>query len=595
MRRILLLLLIACLCRAQSSSPAETDVILRAASDEMARSMRDLHLESLPRPYYIDYMVLDSDSFNAAAVFGGLARSQRIHSRVQVVNVRVGDYQLDNTNFVGGSFAHSSNYDVYTLPLDDDYFVLRRHFWLSTDEAYKAAVESLARKRAALRNIRLSVQLDDFAKQPPTQSIGSRGRLVIDQKAWEERVREFSALFRRFPKILSSRVVLEASAGTRYFLNSEGTRVREPEAIYLLQAFASTQAPDGMQLYDSVSIPARSQELLGAPERIRAQIEAMARRLSEFQSASTLDGYSGPVIFEGTAAGQVFAEALGRNLALTRRPLSEGGRGTLFGVPSGGISGALDGRRKSRILPEWMDVVDDSTQAQWQGKLLLGHYNVDLEGVKPVRVELIHRGVLENYLLSRLPVRGFEGSNGHARLPGPGGTSLASPGNLFVIAHQTVPEADLKKQLIEMCRVQDREFGLLVRKIDFPSSAPREALQNIFSGQSGEDRPTSIPLAVYKVYASDGHEEPVRGLRFRGFSVRNLKDIIAAGDQPFVFDYIDNGGPFALMEGAYGAETSVIAPSILVDDVELKGSEEQLPGLPVVPHPFFTRAARQPN
>ncbi len=559
----------------------------------MSRAIRDLRLENLPRPYYIDHMVLDSDSFSAAAVFGGLARARRSRSRSQVVDVRVGDYQFDNTNFVSGP-GRGSAPEVQSLPLEDDYYVLRRDFWLATDEAYKAAVEALARKRAALRNIRLTVELNDFARQQPLEYLGGPSRLSIDEKAWSERLRELSALFRKYPQIQSSRVEMEAASGNRYFVNSEGTRVREPEEIYLLQAFASSQASDGMRVYDAVSIAARRAELMGSMDAIRSRIDEMARRVTAFAAAPTLDGYSGPVLFEKMAAAQVFAEMLGRNLAPTRRPISEGGRG-FFGGAAGGIGGALDGRRKSHVLPEWMDVIDDATQTQSGGQGLLGHYNVDLEGVRPQRVELVRRGVLENYLLSRLPVKGFEGSNGHARLPGPAGAGIAAPGNLFVVAHQTVPEADLKKRLLEMCRAQDREFGLIIRKLDFPSAASREALQNIFSGQSQDDRPTSIPLAVYKVYVADGREEPVRGLRFRGFSTRNLKDIIAASAEPFVFHYIDSGAPFAMMEGTYGAETSVIAPSILMEDVELKATEEQLPRLPVVPHPYFSKTATEPR
>jgi hypothetical protein len=190
-------------------------------------------------------------------------------------------------------------------------------------------------------------------------------------------------------------------------------------------------------------------------------------------------------------------------------------------------------------------------------------------------------------------VRGFEGSNGHGRLPGPAGTSFAMPGNLFIQARQTVSESDLKKQLIDICRAQDREFGLLIRKMDFPSAAAAEDLRNMFSGQGQDQTPTSMPLAVYKVYVADGREEPVRGLRFHGFSVRSLKDIIAASDTPTVFHFIDTGAAFAQLEGSYGAETSVIAPSVLIDDVELRGGDEQRPNLPIVPHPYFS--ARSSN
>lgn len=565
-------------------SPAADDVLLRAMTDEMTRAVKELRLENLPRPYYLDQTVIESDTFSGIAVFGGLARARRQRSRSQILGVRVGDYGFDNTNFPGGQ---QRAYDVYSLPLEDDYATLRRHFWLAADEAYKSAVEALARKRASLRNISLPVQLNDFARQEAAEYLANKPRLALDEEAWSERLRQLSAVLRRYPKILSSRVEFEAAAGTRYFVNSEGTRVRDAEVIWLVQATATAQASDGMRLHDAAWIAARSEAGLGPAEAVRREVETMAERLSAFATAPTLDGYAGPVLFEKTAAAQIFAEFLGRNLAMTRRPVGSG-QG-FFGAQTGGIGGALDGKRKSRVLPEWMDVVDDATVADWQGRPLLGHYGVDLEGVRPQRLELVRHGVLENYLLTRLPVKGLEGSNGHARMPGHAGTSIAAPSNLFVTARQTVPEADLKKQLLEICKAQDREFGLIIRKLDFPSAASREDLQNIFSGHGQDERPTSIPLAVYKLYVADGREEPVRGLRFRGFGVRNLKDIIAAGDQPFVFHFIDSGSPFALMEGTYGAETSVIAPSVLMEDVELKGAEEQRPRLPVVPHPYFTR------
>ena len=343
---------------------AADDVVLRAMVDEMSRAVKDLRLESLPRPYYLDQTVIESDTFSGTAVFGGLARARRQRSRSQILGVRVGDYGFDNTNFPGGQ---QRAYDVYTLPLEDDYPTLRRHFWLAADEAYKAAVEALARKRASLRNISLPVQLNDFARQEPVEYLAEKPRLVIDEKLWSERLRQFSAVFRRYPKILSSRVEFEAAAGTRYFVNSEGTRVREPEVIWLLQAVATAQAADGMRLHDAAWIAARREEVLGSPEAIRREIEAMAERLSAFAGARTLDGYSGPVLFEKTAAAQTFAEFLGRNLAMTRRPVGGSGQ-------AGGIGGVFDGRRKSRVLPEWMEVVDDATVADWQGRPLLGHY-----------------------------------------------------------------------------------------------------------------------------------------------------------------------------------------------------------------------------
>ena len=72
----------------------------------------------------------------------------------------------------------------------------------------------------------------------------------------------------------------------------------------------------------------------------------------------------------------------------------------------------------ARVLPDTFDVVDDPTQKEWRGRPLFGSYEVDREGVVPKPLRLIEKGVLKNYLLTRQPVRGYEGSNGRARLPG---------------------------------------------------------------------------------------------------------------------------------------------------------------------------------
>jgi hypothetical protein len=191
--------------------------------------------------------------------------------------------------------------------------------------------------------------------------------------------------------------------------------------------------------------------------------------------------------------------------------------------------------------------------------------------------------VLKSYLLTRQPVRGFDASNGRARLPGAFGASTATFGNLFVRSSETVPAADLKKKLIELCTARSKPYGVIVRKMDFPSSASLDEARRLLQGAQG--RTVSIPLLAYKVFP-DGHEELMRGIRFRGLNVRSLKDILAAGDDNVAFEFMDNGAPFALIgAGTFTAEAVVIAPSILVDDLELHPIEEELPKLPVVPPP----------
>jgi hypothetical protein len=274
---------------------------------------------------------------------------------------------------------------------------------------------------------------------------------------------------------------------------------------------------------------------------------------------------------------------LGRNLALTRRPVAEGGRG------GGGVQASeLDGRIGARVLPDSFEVVDDPTQKEWRGRPLFGAYEVDREGVAAKPLRLIEKGVLKGYFLTRQPVRGFEGSNGRARLPGNYGASMATISNLFINASDGVPAAELKKKLIELCETRGKPYGILVRKMDFPSSGSLEEMRRLVSGNQGGGRPISMPILVYKVFP-DGREELIRGLRFRGLNVRSLKDILAAGNDAAPFEYMESAAPFAMI-GASGftTEAVVIAPSVLIDDLELHPFEDELPKLPVVPAPELT-------
>jgi hypothetical protein len=567
--------------QAPGPSNAANDPIVRAMRDEITRSLK-LTVPNLETPYFIQYLMDEAESFGVSATLGGVTGRRTDRFRNLDVAVRVGDYQFDNTNYVGSDFNFGSRYDLERFPLDNAYPVLRRYFWLATDTAYKSAVEAISRKRAALRNLTVSDKLNDFAHAQPVHRLDEIHRLRLDEDAWTNRVRSLSGIFNKYPDVQISGVEFNAGDGGYYLVNSEGTEVRVPDRTVYLRVRASAQAPDGMTVRDAVVFQALDVGHMPAEADMVRGIQSLAQNVTALAHAPASEDYSGPVLFAGVAGAQVFAEVLGKNLALTRRPVMEpGGRGGAAVIVS-----ELDGRNGARVLPESFDVVDDPTQKELRGKPLFGSYEVDREGVEPKPLHLVEKGVLKGYLLTRQPVRGNEGSNGRARLPGPFGAATPGVSNLFVRSSETSPAGELKKQLLDLLALRGKPYGLIVRKMDFPSSASVEEVRRILSGsQSGSSRPVSMPILTYRVYP-DGREELVRGLRFRGFNARSLKDIIATGDDLTAFEYMDNSAPFALMGGAgYVANAAVIAPSILIDDLELHPVEEELPKLPVVPPP----------
>jgi hypothetical protein len=191
-------------------------------------------------------------------------------------------------------------------------------------------------------------------------------------------------------------------------------------------------------------------------------------------------------------------------------------------------------------------------------------------------------------LLTRQPVKGFSASNGHARLLGSFGAKTAGISNLFVEAKGGLPSGELHKKLIELCRERNKPYGIIIRKMDFPSSASFDELHRVLSSMAqsgGGARPVSVPVLVFRLYA-DGREELVRGLRLRGFNTRSLKDIVAASSETFAFEFYDSTAPFAVMGGAsFVSEACAVAPSVLVDDVELERAQDDLPKTPLVPPP----------
>ncbi|HWB85047.1 MAG TPA: metallopeptidase TldD-related protein [Bryobacteraceae bacterium] len=577
MRTLALVPILLAAVAASAQAPAP-DPMLRAMHDEMERSLQ-LKVPDLQSPYFVEYLIDQADNFGVTASLGGLLSRRADHFRSPEVRVRVGDYQFDNTNFAGGFFGRA-RYDVGSFPIENSYSAMRRYLWLATDSAYKTSVETLSRKHAALRNLSVSEQLADFAHEQPVHLLRPLAEEKIDQDAWSNRVRKLSAVFDKFPDVKASSVELESSQGGFYLVNSEGTEVRAPESIVYVRARASAQAPDGMVVRDAATFLSPDAAHLPSEAEMTRGVADLAQAVTALAHAPKGEDYSGPVLFEGEAGAQLFAQTLGENLALTRRPVGGGGRGGGF-QPS-----ELEGRIGARVLPESFTVVDDPTQKEWHGQMLTGGYEVDREGVIPQPLHLVEKGVLKGYLLTRQPMRGFSASNGRARLPGAFGVSGADFSNLFVTSSETVPVAELKKKLIEMCQARDKPYGIIVKRMDFPSSASVQEVRQILTGeQTSSAHPVSLPIMVYKLYP-DGREELVRGVRFRGLNTRSLKDIMAAGDDSAVFAFEDNRAPFALMGASnYSVETSVVAPSVLIDDLELHPVEEELPKLPVVPAP----------
>ncbi len=536
-----------------AQAPAADDVVMKAMRDELNRSMKQLQLEQLEKPYFISYHVQDRNSLEASATFGALLTGSLSRARFLMVQVRVGDYQRDNSNFLTDPPRGNGLTETVLLPLDDDYQELRRQIWLATDIAYKSAIEMLSRKRAALENRKARENLPDFSKEPPATALAPFSPIKMDLAKSEALVKSLSALFRQSPEIYTSSTSLAVNDTRSWYLNSEGSAVTQETSGATLTAQARTQAVDGTELPDWVMASARSMEALPTESELAAQIRTMADRLTRLRQAPVVDRYNGPVLFDGAAGAEVFSQVFAPKLLALRVPASDNPQIEEYAAQS---VGKLQDRLGARVLPNFLSIVNDPTQASYQGTPLVGSYAVDDEGVQSRPTTLVEKGYLKTLLNARDPVSGIAQSTGSFRSFG------AQPGNLMVMPTEGVSEQELKDDLLNMVKERNKEFGVIVR---------------------------GVGRAVYKVFP-DGHEELMRLGRFDGMDDGAFKDLAAASRNLTVYSipYAAYGG--RIFPGQTGAPlVSFVAPSLLFEDITLKPETGDLPRLPLSKHPFFEK------
>jgi hypothetical protein len=565
------------------SGEVSRDAVLRAMADEVARE-KALQLNNLDKPYEITYASDDPQEVTMAASLGGLLYSHRDHNRRVVIRVRVGDAKFDNSDSI-----YSRAPGTAVLPLDDNYHVVRDQLWLNTNNVYKIAVVDIERKRTALREISDPDKTPDFAPANPVQVIQPAPTLKLDQKHWEQLIQSLSGQFAAYPQIISSNVRLRAISSTFRLVDTNGTIERVPEELSELAIGARALAPDGTQVWDDQFFTTLHPSELPGEQDLKKAVDAIATETAALAKAPMAEEYSGPVLFEREAAAQLMAQLLADASRVERRPLVPPEYANRLRI----LDSVWETRKGAKVAPDWLTIVDNPSETRAEGVVLAGQYDADEEGVQAKRVTLVQNGTLKDFLTTRQPIHDGQVSNGHARLPGAFGAELATFGNLFVQATGGISEAQLKAKLLENVKSSNLKYGILIRRLDFPATAGADELRNMLSQlqKEGVTRTVTAPLLAYRVYP-DGREELVRGLRFKEFSAKDLRDLEAVSDHPYVFNYINNGSALNYADSGAGATTSsVVCPSLLFYTVDLDRAREQTSKPPDVPPPSLVAAS----
>ncbi len=600
----LALLALVALCAplyAQTKPVNDGDQTLRALRDEMARSKTRLELKipgtAAPvRPFYVAYRLLDLDIKTVSAEFGALVSSTTTRNRFMAVEARVGDYKLDSSNFVSDEGFRGFIGSTGGVGIDRDYDSLRQDLWIATDQAFKEAVETFSRKRAYLSSLARQSEIPDFSRETPVVSIEPRLEPDWSSRNWEQEARQISAVLRAYPQLYSTRVSYHLVYVTQYLFTSEGTEIRTSRSLAAIEAGLDTLADDGMPLHHFYATYAPRSADLPSVDAVRKSLNVTATELMALRAARPAEDYTGPVLFEARAAAPLVAQILGPNLNGARPPLAFAPVMEQLLNSLGGKSDWV-GRLGARVLPATVALVDDPSAKDFRGHALLGGYVVDEEGVKAQKVTLVENGVLKNELMSRRPGPDFDHSNGHGRAAF---LNDARPtmSNLFFTSSDAVSPQELRKRFLDKCREEKLSYCLVVREMDNPAlSISRqddfsELLASLAGGAGSGDR---LPLLAYKVYPEDGHEELVRGGRIIGLNSRSLRNLAGIGNDSFAWNFMESqeAGFAGTALGAFGSArgglpAAIVAPSLLFDEVEVRGARGEPKRLPLLPAPQLT-------
>lgn len=454
------------------------DVILKAMHDELTRSMNELTLPNHDKPFFIQYGVRTMETQTVVASMGALYRSAGTKSRDKSVRVLVGDYEF-NDESLDDDITSEPEANEIELPLEDDYYGIRRAFWATTDNVYRSAAKHFARNQATLKDQKKplsEIPHRRFAPAEAVQLIEPISRTTVDVAQWEELCRSLSERFNELKEVNNSAVAFNFIQGEDYIVNSEGTHIRKPFSLAMFVISVQGRTESGENILEMYAKQASTPDRLPSPDSLKAQV---ANMITKIKSAGSIpawkETYTGPVLFIGPNSG----ELLMSHILYGREGLTDDNnipslRG--YQVEAGNKMESKIGRQ---LFSERMTLKLTPGLRTFNGTELLGAYDVDDEGVVPPDVfVVVEKGVLKNL-----------------------------PNDRTLTSDTQKPEG--------------LDYAVIVRSQG--------------SGRMG-------PNVAYKVSLKDGKEEVYRGANVEGLSIRTIRKIAGTSTEKSVNNMSGMGG-----------------------------------------------------
>lgn len=498
MRTFIITLLFTFLAGNLIAQAPENDFIIRAMKDELKRNVTELKLPSHSKPFFIMYGISNQKTYSVSASLGALVQSDEMPMREKTtVRILVGDYEF-NDESLDDDLTSSPTQREIALPIDSDYAGIRRSLWSTTDNVYRNAAKHFKRHQETLSEMKKSI--DDvphrkFGRVAPVRIISDSVSFSFDRKGWEQKVKRFSALFLDRPSITNSAVAVHCVQGYQYIANTEETLARVPQEFIVFMAIAGMKNDAGEFLTRQVFHVARTPGELPSEQQLEADVKAMIAGMEKNESGIQFnDEYSGPVLLMGEAVSNFLISAVLSEEGIMASDNIPQLKGYQYSDPES----ALDLKIGKSITSKDMTIKAKPKLNSFQGTTLLGHYEIDSEGVVPPdELTIIDKGILKTLLNNRTITHPSQTANGFA----------SGPGVLEITFASADSEKVLKEKLIKKAKEEGLEYAIIVRE----------------SGSA-----TYEPQTVYKVSVADGSETLVRNARLGASNLKGLKKIIAA-------------------------------------------------------------------
>ena len=518
---------------------AQNNQVISSVKQEIDRNMEKLKIDKLKPPFYINYDLIDAEFFYITASLGSVVNSESYSMRRGIPTLLVGDYHRNNTGFGRGAFAQNISLDNEGLPTS---------IWADFDRIYKNSAEDYEVKIATIAQQNLEpeeLDLDDYEKITPTNIVREPEKMNIDKAYWENYAKKASETFRKYPEIIQSSVNISLRDAMLYSCDSENKQIAMPAPFYQIRLWLFTIASDGQELHYELYFEHPTFEQMPKLQTFIDSCEVFTKKFIEHRNAPMIkEAYSGPVLFTGQAVPEIFQQMIVSGLLAARKPVRE----NFFG---GGGGNNLEMMTGKKLISRSLSVTSLSGSETYKGKKLDAYYPVDLEGVIPDKeLVLIENGVLKNMLNGRTPTKKYLHSNGHKRMNIREARPILMPGNLHLSSANSF--GDLKKKLIEAAKEEDLDYAYIIR------------------GYRG------MPFEVYRVYVSDGREEPVRGAVLQDFNLKSFKRLLGTSDREMIYNTTSYGN-FA---------TYIVPDGILFEELEItKNNNITLKTPFIVPQP----------